>query len=305
LEKKRAAEQNRITAAREKMLELKLKELELQKAKLARKKKEQDERERATNDFCKMIDKQLEDMEQKVVDKKQPESKDTGAVPKQKQQTKNKGKGKKSKSSTPNVLSPKVMSPEPAEVPKETKEEKHSTKISKPIDVTEKDKTDIEKTEAQANAIEQIEKVNSGVNLAEPSPSKFTEEQIKATVDRIEGKVQSVRGNIADIALSEQYLRTKQAMLMAKKKEQEKKIAENIADIRETEVIKMREKVKHMQELLHQRKEKLKATEDIMKAKHEEKKVIDKMIEKAYRRENFLEKEIVDKVVFEKDTKKN
>merc|ERR1712098_977403 len=167
LGEKRAAEQNRITAAREKMLELKLKELELQKAKLARKKKEQDERERATNDFCKMIDKQLEDMEQKVVDKKQPESKDTGAVPKQKQQTKNKGKGKKSKSSTPNVLSPKVMSPEPAEVPKETKEEKQPAKISKPIEVIEKDKTDIEKTEAQANAIEQIEKVNSGVNLAE------------------------------------------------------------------------------------------------------------------------------------------
>merc|ERR1711915_1038084 len=205
-----------------------------------------------------MGDKQLEDMEQKVVDKKQPESKDTGAVPKEKQQTKNKGKGKKSKSSTPNVLSP-----EPAEVPKETKEVKQPAKVAEPIEVTEKDKTDIEKTEAQANAIEQIEKVNSGVNLAEPSPSKFTEEQIKATVDRIEGKVQGVRGNIADIALSEQYLRTKQAMLMAKKKEQEKKIAENIADIRETEVIKMREKVKHMQELLHQRKKKLKATEDI------------------------------------------
>jgi len=147
--------------------------------------------------------------------------------------------------------------------------------------------------------------VNSGVDLSQSSSSNFTAEQIKATVDRIEGKVQSVRGNIADIALSEQYLRTKQALLMAKKKEQEKKIAENIADIRETEVIKMREKVKHMQELLHQRKEKLKATEEIMNAKNEEKKVIDKMIEKASRRENYLEKEMVDKVVFEKDTKNN
>jgi len=104
--------------------------------------------------------------------------------------------------------------------------------------------------------------------------------------------------------MSEQYLRTKQAMLMAKKKEQERKIAENIADIREAEVIKMKEKVKHMQELLHQRKEKLKATEEIMNAKNEEKKAIDKIIQKAARRENYLEKEIVDRVVFEKEPPK-
>merc|ERR1719412_417911 len=60
---KRAAEQNRIASAREKLLELKMKELELQKAKLARKKIEQEEKERATEDFIAMIDKQLEDME--------------------------------------------------------------------------------------------------------------------------------------------------------------------------------------------------------------------------------------------------
>merc|ERR1712126_787069 len=194
---------------------------------MAEKKKEQEERERATNDFCKMIDKQLEDMENKVVDKKQEDPTDTGAVPKQKQ-NKNKGKGKKSKSNTPNVLSPKVMSPEPAEIPKATKEDKKVAKNICNNEPAEKDKADIEKTEAQANTIEQIEKVNSGVDLSQSSSSNFTAEQIKATVDRIEGKVQSVRGNIADIALSEQYLRTKQALLMAKKKEQEKKIAKTL-----------------------------------------------------------------------------
>ena len=47
--------------------------------------------------------------------------------------------------------------------------------------------------------------------------------------------------------MSEQYLRTKQALLLAKKKETEMKIAENIAKLRESEVIKMKEKVKHMQ----------------------------------------------------------
>ena len=64
---------------------------------------------------------------------------------------------------------------------------------------------------------------------------------------RIEGKCASVKGDLAEMAMSEQYLRTKQALLLAKKKETEMKIAENIAKLRESEVIKMKEKVKHMQ----------------------------------------------------------
>merc|ERR1712110_125220 len=73
---KRAAEQNRIASVREKLLELKMKELELQKAKLARRKKEQDEKEKATEDFIAMIDKQLEHMEANV-------DPITGTIPKQ------------------------------------------------------------------------------------------------------------------------------------------------------------------------------------------------------------------------------
>merc|ERR1719435_385332 len=335
---KKANEQTRITVAREKMLELKLKELALQKAKLERKRREQEERERATNDFFNMIDKQLDDMESDVV-KKDVENKETGTVPKQKQ-NKGKGKGKKSKSATPNVMSPKVMSPEPSkpitanediesdktkamQVSKEKKKESKKVKVAspdsnpiiKPEEVTQEavtakgeiqqdkndgeDKTDMEKTEAQACAKEQIEKINSGSDIAEEN-TKMSEEDVKATVTRIEGKVKSVRGNIADMAMSEQYLRTKQALLMAKKKEKEMKIAE----IREAEVNKMREKVKHMQELLLQRKQKLKTTEEIMDAKNEEKKAIDKIIEKTKRRETYVENEIVDRVIFEKEPPK-
>merc|ERR1719211_512979 len=73
---KKAAEQNRIASVREKLLELKTKELELQKAKLARMKKEQDEKEKATEDFIAMIDKQLEHMEANV-------DPVTGTIPKQ------------------------------------------------------------------------------------------------------------------------------------------------------------------------------------------------------------------------------
>merc|ERR1712241_1494902 len=63
---------------REKAIEKtdKMKELELQKAKLARKKKEQEEKEKATEDFIAMIDKQLEHMEANV-------NPVTGTIPKQ------------------------------------------------------------------------------------------------------------------------------------------------------------------------------------------------------------------------------
>ena len=96
---------------------------------------------------------------------------------------------------------------------------------------------------------------NSASRLLSPEPTadqgdggeESQHADISAAVRRIEGKCASVKGNLADMAMSEQYLRTKQAMLLAKKKEQEMQIAENIAKLREAEVIKMREKVKHMQ----------------------------------------------------------
>merc|ERR1712133_292043 len=54
---------------------------------------------------------------------------------------------------------------------------------------------------------------------------KLTEEEVKNMVANIEEKSERVRDDIADMAMSEQYLRTKQALLKAKKKEQEMQIA--------------------------------------------------------------------------------
>ena len=53
------------------------------------------------------------------------------------------------------------------------------------------------------------------------------------------------------MAMSEQYLRTKQAMLLAKKKEKEMNVANSIANLREAEVQKMREKVLTENSSLH------------------------------------------------------
>merc|ERR1719189_1823366 len=294
LEEKRTQEQNKIADAREKLLEMKMRELELQKAKMERTKREQEERKRATNDFMAGVEAELEEMETKA---KAPliaeREKQLGAVPKQGK----KGKGKKSKGNTPKVMSPepktpkvqspdpkapKVMSPEPAE------KEKGQLDAAMPKS---------ERKEAIIKRMEQMEK-----EQVKREKEKMTEEEVKKMVENVEGKCKTVKSDMADMAMTEQYLRTKQALLMAKKKEQEMKVAANIAAIREQEVQKMRDKVKCMQDLLASRKQKL--TEEILVEKGDQKKHLDKDVEKMKRRESYVEKELIDRKIFEKEPPK-
>ena len=239
LEEKRTLEQNKIAEAREKLLEMKMRELELQKAKMERTKREQEERKRATNDFMAGVEAELEEMEAKA---KAPliaeREKQLGAVPKQGK----KGKGKKSKGNTP-----KVMSPEP-KTPKVQSPEPKTPKVMSP-EPAEKEKGQLdaampksERKEAIMRRMEQMEK-----EQGKREKEKMTEEEVKQMVENVEGKCKTVKSDMADMAMTEQYLRTKQALLMAKKKEQEMKVAANIAAIREQEVQKMRDKVKCMQ----------------------------------------------------------
>merc|ERR1712018_876316 len=138
----------------------------------------------------------------------------------------------------------------------------------------------------------------------EQKEEKMTEEQVQSMVARVEGKCENIRDDIADMAMSEQYLRTKQALLKAKKKEQEMQIAQRMASLRETEVIKMREKVAKMQELLKSRKTELQITEEIIHEKDGAKADLEKKIEASIRRQSYVEKKIVEKVMFEKPKKK-
>merc|ERR1712013_751877 len=159
---------------------------------------------------------------------------------------------------------------------------------------TEEKETACENEDNKDTEIKPISDAKTSKNLEETKcDRKMTEEECK-----------NIRGDIADMAMSEQYLRTKQALLMAKKKEQEMKIAQKMASIRETEVQKMKEKVEHMQNLLKQRKEKLQITEEMMAEKEGEKKNIDKQIEATKRRENYVENQIMETVMFEKPPKK-
>jgi len=209
--------------------------------------------------------------------------------------------GKKSKSNTPKVMSPepktpKVMSPEP-KTPKVMSPEPQQEQQEKgQLDAA---MAKSERRQAILQKMEQIEKAQP-----EEQKKKLSEDEVKEMVNKVEGKCKTVSGDIADMAMSEQYLRTKQALLMAKKKEQEMTIATNIAKIREDEVKKMRDKVKAMQELLTSRKQKLKITEEILVEKAEEKKCMDKDVEKMRRRENYVGKELIDRVIFEKEPPK-
>jgi len=402
LGEKRAAEQMRITEAREKLLALKMRELELQKAALARKQREQAAKERATDDFLQMIDNQLEDMETKA---KAP--KEQGAVPKQQKRNKSKGKGRnRSKSNTPKVKSPEpiiIASKSLAEIDqtKEAKENNTEEKSLKDnVQVVENEKKmepdnvkiieDIKvddivpnSEEINANDVQVVETSNPSENISKSEPNnsetenneaeakptqeeaigsdtnkaeteieqpkdiiepelskhesqdnidspkineeekmdsekeaqsateeqttketRLSEDEVKKLVEKAEGKCSNMRGDIADMAMSEQYLRTKQALLMAKKKEQEMKIAEKMASLREEEVKKMKEKVQQMQELLRQRKEKLQITEELMVEREGEKKQLDKQIEATKRRENYVENKIIETVMFDKPPKK-
>merc|ERR1712203_963081 len=165
----------------------------------------------ATNDFMAGVEAELEEMEAKA---KAPllaeREKQLGAVPKQGK----KGKGKKSKGNTP-----KVMSPEP-KTPKVQSPEPKTPKVMSP---------------------EPAEKEKGQLDAAMPKSERkeeMTEEEVKKMVENVEGKCKTVKSDMADMAMTEQYLRTKQALLMAKKKEQEMKVAANIAAIREQEVQK-------------------------------------------------------------------
>jgi len=177
---KRAAEQNRIATVREKMLELKMKELELQKAKLARKKKEQEEKERATEDFIAMIDKQLEDMENKTTDprekreavsailerhfnEKEKEQSNTGAIPKKPVEEKKpeivEQKDKKQKK--------KVKSPEPVKQVKEVVEKKEDAQVSEQKSLKQTEKVSTLISYCFLNFIKVVKTKNKILNLSD------------------------------------------------------------------------------------------------------------------------------------------
>merc|ERR1711874_111012 len=191
----------------------------------------------------------------------------------------------KSKSCTPKLMSPEPVVTDSSKTIPETVE----TDVS-PLDMIKID--GMEDMTVTDTGVKTVKVEEESVNTEDTESVKIN---IQETVKKIEGKCATVRGNLADMAMSEQYLRTKQALLLAKKKEKEMEVAENMAAIREREVAKMREKVKQMQEMLNNRKLKLKITEDIMDKKEMQTTRIEKITENKRQRQKHMEKQLIAK----------
>merc|ERR1712133_207346 len=246
--------------------------------------------------------------------KEEASSNKSGAIPKEQVKSKKSNKNKvKSPEPTTKKEEQKLKTPEPKVEGKSKTPEQSKSKNKKKNKNKNKKKTE-EKTikdESSVKSVKTAEQIKKDIAeylkksketpIVAPKPveavtdKKLTEEEVKNMVANIEEKSERDRDDIADMAMSEQYLRTKQALLKTKKKEQEMQIAQRMASLREEEVIKMREKVAKMQELLKSRKTELKITEEIIHEKDGAKEELDKKIEASIRRQSYVEKKIVEK----------
>merc|ERR1719481_612380 len=103
--------------------------------------------------------------------------------------------------------------------------------------------------------------------------------------------------------MSEQYMRTKRAQLLARTREREAQLAMQLAE--EKEAAEMRQKVKHMMLLLDERRNKLMATVDVLQKKSGVVEKVNKLLDSKERRVNYVEKQRDECLAFDKKPKKN
>jgi len=143
--------------------------------------------------------------------------------------------------------------------------------------------------------------------VAESEDDEDLQINLESSVERLEAKCAGVREELGRMALSEQYMRTKQAQLFAKRREMEAKQAMLKAEIKEKEAAEMRKKVAEMMNLLAQRRNKLKVTNEVIDKKSdvvekvkEEKILTAKVLDRKERRANYLTKQREEQIAFGK-----
>jgi len=150
------------------------------------------------------------------------------------------------------------------------------------------------------DALDTIEVVepNDSINIkhehnvdVEEFDLKEVTKDLKETVTNIEAKCAGVRDELGQMAMSEQYMRTKQAQLLAKRKEKEAEKALEAAAIKELEAQKMREKVANMMKLLEERKNKLKQTENVLDKRANVVDKVNKVLDSKLRKADFVQKQ--------------
>lgn len=120
------------------------------------------------------------------------------------------------------------------------------------------------------------------------------------SVQRLEAKCAGVREELGRMALSETYMRTKQAQLKAKKKEMLAQQAMIRAELKEKEAADMRQKVANMMKMLADRKMKLKVTENVIDKKDAVVDGVNKILERKERRAHYTQKQLAEQIAFGK-----
>jgi len=124
-------------------------------------------------------------------------------------------------------------------------------------------------------------------------------------VSKMHAKCASVREELGQMAMSEQYMRTKQAQLLAKTREREAQLAIELAAEKEKEAQAMRKKVTDMMKLLEERRNKLKMTEVVLEKKSVVVEKVNKILDSKERRANYVEKQHAECLALDKKPKKN
>jgi hypothetical protein len=159
------------------------------------------------------------------------------------------------------------------------------------------------------DTIEYVEpKLNTAVKEegsveAEEFDLKEVTKDLKETVTNIEAKCAGVRDELGQMAMSEQYMRTKQAQLLAKRREKEATDALAVATEKEKEAQEMRRKVANMMKLLEERRSKLKVTENVLEKKANVVDKVNKLFDSKLRRVDFIQKQRDEYLLFNQSLK--
>lgn len=127
---------------------------------------------------------------------------------------------------------------------------------------------------------------------------------LNQAVEKIEAKVAGVREELGQMAMSEQYMRTKQAQLLARQREKQAQISLAIAMEKEKEAVEMRRKVEQMALLLEERRNKLKMTENVLVKKTNVVDKVNKILESKHRKAEYVQKQTMECAMFDQKPKK-
>jgi len=159
-------------------------------------------------------------------------------------------------------------------------------------------------TTTEGGAVASAAVVEDTAAEKEKSTAEITMD-LNEQVSKMHAKCASVREELGQMAMSEQYMRTKQAQLLAKTREREAQLAIELAAEKEREAQAMRKKVTDMMKLLEERKNKLKMTEVVLEKKAVVVEKVNKILDSKERRAKNVEKQHAECLAFDKKQKKN